>query len=130
MAAVYMGTLTIQGTDYNVVSCQTHFTIPSEDKTSDTEAVCDRIQITLDIDDTDDLKIQQWYTDREMWSGQILINIPKEDDQTSTEARIIIFQEAFCYLIKDNFIEDSSHIMTIEFVPRYISPGDNLVFFL
>ena len=128
---VYIGTLTVYNTTYQMKACQTHFMRHYNAQFPDADAVCDKIRVTLAINDITDMKMQQWYIDREIQSGQISFNLPKEDDQTSTETRTIEFEDAHCYLIKDEYSTDGdtgSHTVTIEFVPEKITPEDNVTF--
>lgn len=127
----YIGTLEVYNKTYQMKSCQTHFMRHYNAQFPDADAICDKIRITLAIQEIEDLKMQQWYIDREIQSGKICFNLPKETNQTEDDSRIMTFTDAHCYLIKDEYDRDgeyASHLLTIEFVPEKISPEDNVNF--
>lgn len=79
----------------------------------DAQSSCDHIELTVVAPGKEDLNLFEWYIDRAVISGRILVELPATDRSRTDETREIQFENGVCYSIKEEYDIDQHRRRTL-----------------
>lgn len=114
---------------YNVMRCETHFLRHHNVHYPDANPVCDKIRLTIIIDDSSDLTIQEWYMNQDYKPCNFYYNLEKNIDINqnldvyANQTRCLQLSDCLCFSMKEvyDINEDNpTHQLVIELFPTSV----------
>lgn len=106
---------------YQLVDCSLHFNRKHNHAQPETNACCQSINLTLIAPDKSDLSLFEWYINQEEHDGRIIFSSAASDISDICDTREILFEDALCYRIKEDFSIQSPNRRSIKL---YLAAGD------
>lgn len=117
--ATFIGKLKLESSqkEYKIVRCQTHFMRHYNAHFPDANPICDKIKLTITVNDTRDMSIQDWYINQVFQSCEIYYDVVSEKEGLDYQ-RCLNIKDAQCYSMQEVYDKDmSTHELNIEIVP-------------
>ena len=99
---------------YPLVDCSFHFSRKYNHAQPETNARCQSIDCTLITPDKSDLNLFVWYINQEEYNGRIIIVSASSNANELVETREILFENALCYRISEDFSVHSPDRRTLK----------------
>lgn len=108
--------LHLYNNEFLVVSCEVHTSRRYDAFRPISPVRTDIIQVTVMMNRSSDLALQEWYISRVAQSGRLLFEMTAHETLTDTQ-REILFEDAVCYGIHEIYdLEDGkSRLLTLKF---------------
>lgn len=106
---------------YQLVDCSLHFNRKHNHAQPETNARCQSIDLTLVAPDKSDLSLFEWYINQEEHNGRIIFSSAVSGTSSIDETREILFEDAFCYRITEDFSIQSPNRRSLKL---YLAAGD------
>jgi len=96
----------IYSKNYNVVNLFCHFTRQTSNSRPDTDACCERIDITLVAPGMDDVSLYNWYISGDPLCGRVSFDLSSGLGNTRSGDGDLLFEDAYCYAIEEDYSID------------------------
>ena len=108
--------------EYLVADCRCHFTRGYNHALPDSDARCDRVDITVVAPTKDNLSLYDWFITNSVLSGRIIFDTVSVDNYAD-ESKIITFEDAYCYSLAEEYTIDvaEQRLLKISFVADKIT---------
>ena len=88
---------------YAVVECKCHFNRHHNFYHPDTNAKCDKVELTVVAPGKEDLNLYEWYIDQSSQSGKITFNLSTVSDNNAHPTKELLFEDAVCFSIAESY---------------------------
>jgi hypothetical protein len=108
--------------EYLVADCRCHFTRGYNHAQPDSDARCDRVDITVVAPSKENLILYDWFITNGVLSGRIVFDTVSVGQSTEI-SKIITFEDAYCYSLAEDYKIDASEqrLLKISFVADKIT---------
>ncbi|MCR5456389.1 MAG: hypothetical protein K6F33_15540 [Bacteroidales bacterium] len=94
---------------YMVVDCRCHFTRSYNQFHPESDARCERLELTVDPKDASNHTFHEWYITQSAQSGSIVFDITNTSAGGSTTSQMtVLFEDAYCFSIAEEYNIDNS----------------------
>lgn len=110
--------------EYPIISVRGHYSRQHNDVVPTSSASCDGITVTMPVPNRNDLELYDWFTGRGSLSG--CIEILESFSAGSDDSSVILFENARCFSIREEYNEDSEirATFTLEFMAEQVTSSD------
>lgn len=88
---------------YDVVECKCHFNRHHNFYRPDTNARCDKVELTVVAPGKEDLNLYEWYIDQSSQSGKITFDLSTVSDNGMQATKEMYFEDAVCFSIAESY---------------------------
>ena len=89
--------------EYLVTDFKCHVSRHHNESRPDGNPSCDGIELTVVVPGKEDLNLQEWYVDRSVISGRILVELPAAGQNQPSETKEVLFENAVCYALAEEY---------------------------
>ncbi len=100
--------------NYNVVNLFCHYTRQTSNSRPDTDACCERIDITLIAPGMNDVSLYNWYASGESHCGRVSFDLSDTKTNNNSSASELLFEDAYCYAIEEEYLIDMQRRRTVK----------------
>lgn len=95
---------------------------------ADSNAKCERLEVTVVAPGKDDLTLIDWYVSQSLMTGRVVIAMSNEVKLDVSDSKEILFEDATCFEMKEQYdIAGGRRMMTLSMAARAITI-DNVEF--
>ena len=98
-------------TSYELTDFKCHVSRHHNESRPDGATWCDRMEVSVVAPGQSDLNLYEWYVDRTLLSGHILIQLSSDDDDG--EVKEVLFENALCFALSEEYHIDQDARRTL-----------------
>jgi hypothetical protein len=89
--------------DYLVIDLKCHIMRRHNEVRPDSDARCERIELTVIAPGRDDLSLYEWYVTGSSYNGRVLVDLSGSGINGHDEQKEIRFEDAVCFAIAEDY---------------------------
>lgn len=115
--------------EYLVTECRCHFLRHYNYYLPDTDARCEKVEITVVAPGKEDLNLYEWYIDQTALSGRIVFDLSSQSADGGNHYKELRFEDAQCFVLSEDYHIDKARrrLLKMEFTAARIVI-DNVLF--
>lgn len=94
-------------TEYLVTDLHCHFTRHHNQFIPDTDARCERVEITVVAPGKQDLTLYEWYISQSAMNGRVIVDLINPVSGDNITPKVLMFEDAYCLSIAENYHVDT-----------------------
>lgn len=104
--------------DYLVVDCRFHFTRHHNYYLPDSDARCNKVEVTVVAPGKEDLNLYEWYIDQTTLCGRILFDLSNQSADGFETYKELSFEDALCFSLSEDYHidKDRRRLLRLEFM--------------
>lgn len=108
--------------EFDVITCRYHFSRHYNYFMPDTDALCDKVELTVRASEYYAFKLYDWYISQSSLKGSIEFKYTEIDESNAT-TKTLSFEDAKCFSLSEIYDISNKRLLKLEFMASKITVG-------